>query len=57
MSGADGGVLVGASVGPFTQTGLDEAFGFTIGLVGVGASKEVTQAESMCLDKELRFPA
>ena len=34
-----------ASVGPFAQRGLDEAFGFAIGTWGVGSGKAVTKAE------------
>jgi hypothetical protein len=35
------GVKVSASVGPFAQGGLDEAFGFAIGARGIRASKEM----------------
>src|SRR5512146_416224 len=31
-------VGVGASIGPFAESGLDEAFGFAVGARGVGAS-------------------
>ena len=54
VSGADGGVLVGSSVGPFSQRGLDKAFGFAISAGSVRASEEVTQAERLAtLGKEL----
>jgi|GraSoiStandDraft_60_1057301.scaffolds.fasta_scaffold3038195_1 hypothetical protein len=41
VSGADGGVLIGASVGPLPQRGLDKAFSFTISARSVRASEEV----------------
>ena len=44
MGRAHGGVLVSASVGPFAQRGLDEAFGFAVGLRSVGAGEEMAQA-------------
>ena len=40
-----GGVLVGAGVGPFPESGLDEAFRFPIGLGGVGLGEEVSDAQ------------
>ena len=39
-------LLVAASVGPFPECGLDEAFGFAVGLGTVGASAGVTDIES-----------
>lgn len=45
ISGTNGGVLVGASVGPLPQRGLDEAFGFAVSARSVRASEEVTQSE------------
>jgi len=54
ISGTDGGVLIGASVSPFPQRGLDKAFGFAIGARSVRASEEVAQAQSLAtLSKEL----
>jgi hypothetical protein len=38
----DGG-CVGSFVGPFAQEGLDEAFGFSVGLRAVGASSKVSE--------------
>lgn len=43
--GALVGVDVGVSVGPLAQRGLDEAFGFAVGLRGVGPGAQMTQAE------------
>ena len=43
MGGADGGVGISASVGPFAQRGLDEAFGFAICARSVWTSEEMTQ--------------
>jgi len=42
---AFGGVLVEASVGPFAQRGLDEAFGLAVGTRGVGARAEMADTE------------
>ena len=54
MGRTHGGVLVGASVGPFAQGGLDEAFGFAVGLRSVGAGEEMAQAlATATLGKEL----
>lgn len=39
------GVLVGAGVGPFSQRGLDEALGFSIGLRRVGPGPDRLDAE------------
>ena len=39
------GVFVGDGVGPFAQSGLEEAFGFAVGLWGVGAGEDVAQVE------------
>ena len=44
VSGANGGMVVGASVGPFAQRGLNEAFGFAIGLWSIGTGEEMAQA-------------
>ena len=33
-----------SGIGPFAQSGLDEAFGFAVGLGGVGASAAVFEA-------------
>ena len=38
------GVAPVSGVGPLAQSGLDEAFGFAVGLGGVGASAAVLQA-------------
>ena len=38
------GVLVGAGVGPLSERGLDEAFGFSIGAWGIGSGKAVLEA-------------
>ena len=43
-SAVDTGV-VGASIGPLTGNGLDEAFGLTIGLGSVGTSEAMLEAE------------
>jgi hypothetical protein len=54
ISGAHRGVLVGASVSPFAQAGLDKAFGFAIGARSVRRSQEMAQAEALAgLGKEL----
>ena len=45
LDGADLGVVVGTSVGPFAKGGLDEAFGFAIGAGSVGASEAVGESE------------
>ena len=37
--------VIGASVGPLSGDGLDEAFGFTIGLRSIGPGKEMLEAE------------
>ena len=39
------GVFIGDWVGPFAQSGLDEAFGFSVGFWGVGSREDVAQAE------------
>ena len=39
------GVGVVADVGPFAQSGLNEAFGFAVGARSVGTSKAMTDAE------------
>ena len=39
------GVFIGDCVGPFAQSGLEEAFGFSVGLWGVGAREDVAQVE------------
>jgi hypothetical protein len=43
--GADLGVVVGAGIGPFPKSGLDEAFGFAISARTVGASEALAQVE------------
>jgi len=35
------GMIIGACVGPFAQSGLDEAFGLAIGARGIGTGKDV----------------
>ena len=45
MTKALGGVLVDASIGPFADGGLNETFGFAIGLGGVDASADVFDLE------------
>ena len=40
------GVVVGASVGPFAQRGLDEAFGFAVGSRGIGSGADMAQFQS-----------
>ncbi len=39
-------MLIGASVGPFAQAGLNEAFGFAVSAWCVGTGKELAQAQS-----------
>ncbi len=39
------GVLVSASIGPFAQSGLDEAFGLAMGARGVGTSEALANVE------------
>jgi hypothetical protein len=39
------GVVVGAGIGPFAKSGLDEAFGFAIGARSVGGSESLSQVE------------
>ncbi len=38
-------LFVGAGIGPFAKSGLDEAFGFAIGARSVGASESLAQVE------------
>ena len=45
FGGTDLGVVVGTSIGPFAEGGLDEAFCFVIGARGVRASETVGDAE------------
>jgi len=43
-----GAVVTGGirtSISPFTSDGLDEAFGFAVGLRAIGTSEEVAEAE------------
>ena len=47
MSGALLGAGVGASVSPFSQSGLDEAFGLAVGARRVRAGKAMADAETM----------
>ncbi len=39
------GVVVGAGVGPFSDGGLDEAFGLAVGARGVGSGEAVAEPE------------
>ena len=41
------GVLIGACVSPFSEGGLDEAFGFAVGARGIGAGEAMLDAESV----------
>jgi len=38
-------ILIQAGVGPFPQSGLNEAFGFAIGARGIGASEVMAQTK------------
>ena len=38
-------IVIGACIGPFAGDGLDEAFGFAVGLWAVGACEGVFEAE------------
>lgn len=42
-----GGVLIGAGIGPFSQGGLDEAFGVAIGAWGIGSGASVLESEML----------
>ena len=37
--------VIRTSISPFTSDGLDEAFGFAIGLGAIGASEDVAEAQ------------
>ena len=39
-------VVVGASVGPFAQRGLNEALGLAVGLRRVGLGEDLTETEA-----------
>ena len=43
--GAVVAIVIGTGVGPFAGDGLDEAFGFAIGLWAIGACEGVFEAE------------
>jgi hypothetical protein len=45
FGGADLGVVVGTSVGPFAEGGLNEAFRFAMGARSVGAREALAKAE------------
>ena len=38
-------VFIQAGIGPFTQSGLNEAFGFAVGARGIGASEVMAQTK------------
>src|SRR6476620_5010614 len=40
-------VLIGAGVGPFAKRGLNEAFGFSVGLRGVRPGEDLTKAKGV----------
>src|ERR1700722_11709572 len=44
--GALPGVEVSAGISPFSQAGLDEAFGLSVGFGGVGPRTDVLEAET-----------
>ncbi len=39
------GILVNASVGPFSECGLDEAFGFAVGTWSIGPGEAMLQVQ------------
>ena len=41
------GVLISASIGPFTKCGLDEALGLAIGSRSVGLGEDLAKAEAL----------